>query len=181
MSDWIKWHGGERPVLASVRVEYITVDGRPGNGVAGALWWHRHCSFSPIAYYRIIKESPSMTTLDISKIAVGDEVTVRMVVCEPCELTTSLWYDTEVNVIGVRCIDDPASVQTRYPRFKHIVSHTPALPKPLEVGDRVRHPSNCDRQPVMLIAIHRQPMARAWIEHANGAMETVDLDTLIRA
>lgn len=84
-------------------------------------------------------------TIDISKIKVGDKVTIEVTV------ERSLDRDNEFEVSGLR--ERPLAFS--YVGASRILSHTPAPPRPLEVGDKIRNNQvfNCESNRGKLEAI----------------------------
>lgn len=56
VGDWIEWGGGERPVIASIRVDIKFRDGDVGLAQNANWDWRHHGYGSDIIAYRIIPE-----------------------------------------------------------------------------------------------------------------------------
>lgn len=84
-SEWIKWEGGECPVLAQTEVEYETRRGNTSLDIAGDLRWE-HLSFGgDIVAYRVVKEATKPTSPeDIGSAATSKHYNAQAI--QPIEL-----------------------------------------------------------------------------------------------
>lgn len=135
---WRPWGGGENPAPGE-EVEVWLRDGHKTVGDARGSeekrWDRSDPSFSAydIVAYRIIPTPKTETPpkVDRSAIKAGDFVTVRVKVRELSDVTGCFWIDAP---------GDNRSAKGSYRLLSpsDILSHEPARPKPIEVGETVK-------------------------------------------
>jgi len=68
VSDWIEWHGGERPVDGDVIVEYRMWSGVWSAAHARDLYWDHHQLLGDIVAYRVVGASPPKQHDDMAEL-----------------------------------------------------------------------------------------------------------------